>query len=349
MLDFHTSSGTETNPSVIMSRKRTRSRSEDNIYESRTKIQPIMSVYQQAPFSDEPEAIKLLNACNYKLKITNEIAMSGRAPRAVRIYADGAYDLFHEGHAKQLQQAKNLCPNAYLIVGVCSDDMLHKLKGLTVLNENERYEAVRHCRYVDEVVRDAPWVVTDDFLEAHKIDFVAHDDLPYACGDTSDIYAALKAKGMFLATNRTEGVSTSDIVARIVRDYDEYARRNLERGYSAKDLNISYLKEKRIRFKRKIHELRDKGKNVIGSIGERTDDMIAKWEEKSKDFVESFLGRFGKEKLTNIWNESKNKILNAFSPPGSPAHSTDSSVSGDISEDDEYKATPTAKRARIYS
>ena len=345
MLDFPTSNLLESNSS-IMSRKRTRSRSEDNIFGSNTQIQPIMSIYKHAPFSDEPEAIRIRNACDYTIKITKNVAESGLIPRSVRIYADGAYDLFHEGHARQLQQAKNLFSNVHLIVGVSNDKSLHKLKGLTVLSESERYESVRHCRYVDEVIRDAPWVVTDAFLKANKIDFVAHDDIPYACGDTTDIYADLKAKGMFLATNRTEGVSTSDIVARIVRDYDEYVRRNLERGYSAKDLNISYLKEKRIRFKRKMHELKDKGKNVIGSIGERTDDMISKWEEKSKDFVESFLRRFGKDKLTNMWNESKNKILNAFSPPASPSHSSNSSVNGDVSEEEDL---PLPKRARIHS
>lgn len=215
-------------------------------------------------------------------------------------------------------------------ISVCSDRMLHKNKGRTVLTEEERYNAVQHCRYVDEVLRDAPWSYTDEFLTENKIDFVAHDDIPYAAEGTDDTYGELKKRGMFVATQRTDGVSTSDIVARIVRDYDVYVRRNLARGYSAKELNVSFLKEKKIRIQNKMHELKDKGRNLIDSLGERKDDIIAKWEDKSREFVDSFLLYFFRKPLKML-NNSKEKILHA--------------INYDSSSDEEYEEP--AKRRRF--
>lgn len=52
----------------------------------------------------------------------------------------------------------------------------------------------------------------------------------------------MKAAGRFKETKRTDGISTSDLIMRIVKDYNEYVMRNLARGYTRKDLGVSYVK-----------------------------------------------------------------------------------------------------------
>lgn len=138
------------------------------------------------------------------------------------------------------------------------------------------------------------------------------------------------------------GVSTSDIVARIVKDYDIYVRRNLARGYSAKDLNVSFLNEKKFRLQNKLDNLKDKGKRVMENIGEKKDDLITKWEEKSTNFIETFLLLFGRERLSSIWNESKGKLMQALSPPGSP----NGSINGEIDDADtpDSPSSPPSKK-----
>lgn len=160
---------------------------------------------------------------------------------------------------RQLEQAKNAFPNTYLIVGVTGDNETHRRKGLTVLSARERSETVRHCRWVDEVIEDCPWIVTPAFLAKHKIDYVAHDDLPYGAAEGDDIYKAIKEAGQFLVTQRTEGVSTTGIITKIVRDYEQYISRQLKRGTSRQELNISWLKKNELDIKRHV---RDLGENI---------------------------------------------------------------------------------------
>ncbi|KAL1924100.1 uncharacterized protein VTP21DRAFT_7135 [Calcarisporiella thermophila] len=240
--------------------------------------------------------------------------------RPVRIYCDGIYDLFHYGHAKALEQAKKSFKDVYLIVGVCSDAETHKRKGMTVLTDSERYESLRHCRWVDEVVEDAPWVVDQAFLDKHQIDYVAHDDIPYESADSDDVYAFVKSQGKFLPTRRTKGVSTSDLIKRIVRDYDLYVRRNLERGMSPKELNVSFLKEQEIKARKSLLDIRkniqqnwtDTHSELGQELSHLKNDMrelITLWEERSQEFVRGFAGLFGADVMNKLFRRRQRQLL----------------------------------------
>lgn len=204
--------------------------------------------------------------------------------RPVRVYADGVFDLFHIGHMRQLQQAKTAFPDVYLIVGVTGDKETHRRKGLTVLSAKERAESVRHCKWVDEVVEDCPWIIADapEFIEKHKIDYVAHDDIPYGAEEGDDIYAPIKEKGMFLVTQRTEGLSTTGIITKIVRDYDKYITRQLNRGTSRKELNVSWLKKHELEIKRNMAELRDNIKTNWTTTGQELGKDLRQFWQSSR-------------------------------------------------------------------
>jgi choline-phosphate cytidylyltransferase len=183
----------------------------------------------------------------------NASAPDGSDPKnPVRVYADGVFDMYHVGHAKVLEQAKKLFKHVHLIVGVSGDEETIRKKGKIVMNEHERTEILKHCKWVDEVLCPCPWVIELDFLEKNNIHYVAHDDAPYGSAGQEDIYKAIKEAGKFRATQRTEGISTSDIILRIIKEYDMYIARLKERGYGADELGLSSSQQLKDQMKTKF-------------------------------------------------------------------------------------------------
>ncbi|MDO5548121.1 MAG: adenylyltransferase/cytidyltransferase family protein [Eubacteriales bacterium] len=66
-------------------------------------------------------------------------------------YTQGVYDMFHVGHLRLINHAKEQCD--YLIVGVNSDDLVQDYKKKKpVISEDDRAEIVRNIKAVDECV-----------------------------------------------------------------------------------------------------------------------------------------------------------------------------------------------------
>ena len=136
-----------------------------------------------------------------KLRKMMENVPDGNDPNnPVRVYADGVFDMYHIGHARVLEQAKKLFKHTYLIVGVSPDSETIEKKGKIVMNEKERSDILKHCKWVDEVIMPCPWVINLEYLLKHNIHYVAHDALPYGSAGHNDIYADVKKLGMFKET-----------------------------------------------------------------------------------------------------------------------------------------------------
>lgn len=84
------------------------------------------------------------------------------------------------------------------------------------MTAEERYAACRACKWVTAVVEAAPYVTEMDDLRRFEVDFVAHGDDMTTDLDGNDSYAAVKAAGMMKIVRRTEGISTTDLVGRML-------------------------------------------------------------------------------------------------------------------------------------
>lgn len=136
-----------------------------------------------------------------------------------RVYVDMVADLFHFGHVEFLRQAKSM--GDYLIVGIHSDQTVEEYKRRPVMTMEERIAVVAGCRYVDEVVPDAPLTITKKWLQDHRIDLVVHGD-DFNPELLERLYRVPMEMGIFRTVPYTPGVSTSDLLARMRKRMNDF-------------------------------------------------------------------------------------------------------------------------------
>ena len=88
------------------------------------------------------------------------------------VYLAGAWDMFHAGHVKILEAARSF--GSYVIVGVYNDSVVNSLRGdnLPILNLHERLLSVMGCKFVDDVLFDAPYIITEELLASLHVKVV---------------------------------------------------------------------------------------------------------------------------------------------------------------------------------
>ena len=112
--------------------------------------------------------------------------------------------------------AENEFPDKHihLIIGLVTDEDAEKYKRIPILKFHERKDLLLSCKYVSEVV-EAPLYISNDFIENHHIDLVIHgNDNLY-----EEYYQKAIEKGIMRYISYTSGISTTDIITRVLQRY----------------------------------------------------------------------------------------------------------------------------------
>lgn len=131
-----------------------------------------------------------------------------------RIWIDGCFDFAHHGHAGASLQARRLGKD--LLVGVHSDESILENKGPTVMNLKERIAAVEACRWVTQAIPHAPYVTSVPWIDHYGCKYVGHGDDITSDSSGEDCYRFVKQAGRFKVFKRTPGISTTDLVGRML-------------------------------------------------------------------------------------------------------------------------------------
>ena len=224
--------------------------------------------------------------------------------KPVRIYMDGVFDIIHSGHFNAFRQAQYL--GDILVCGLNSDADVAKAKGKTLMDIKERSSLAGSSKWISEVALDTPYTPTIETLDTYKCDYLAHgDDIPTnEHGNT--IYDDLIAKKRLRVFRRTEGISTTVIIGRLLL------------GMKDKFDALDEKDPKNIELKKSYHELENTSNLQFGTMSTllttsyRISDFSNKRMPKPGDKVVYICGEFDVLHKTHIEALKKAKELGDF-------------------------------------
>jgi ethanolamine-phosphate cytidylyltransferase len=118
-----------------------------------------------------------------------------------------------------------------LIVGVHGDAVVNRIRGmnLPLMNLHERVLSVLGCRYVDDVLIDAPYEISPTMIDNLSISEVvtgtASSDLGNSRVDSDTRFGYAKKMGIFSVIPSPSDFSMGSIVQRIQRNQEVFQAR----------------------------------------------------------------------------------------------------------------------------
>ena len=126
----------------------------------------------------------------------------------------GAFDFLHAGHVLFLEEAKNNCD--YLIVGLHIDPSVERplSKNKPIQTAFERYEQLRACKYVDEII---PYETEEELVSILKSRRI---DIRFLGSDYCDKDFTGEGLLPVCYIDREHSFSSSNIRKKIIEEYN---------------------------------------------------------------------------------------------------------------------------------
>lgn len=164
----------------------------------------------------------------------------------------------------------------HIVAGINGDDEAEAAKGCApMLDESERAKIMEACRWVNSTDVPAPYEISLIYLNGVRCHFASHGSDLVLSASGKDCYSECREDNRLLIFNRTLGVSTTDIISKILLARNAgRERRNSEAG--RKEEEREGEERERDEKEREIEENRLKAPLAFPVSLQLLDDFIGK-------------------------------------------------------------------------
>ncbi|EAH8848321.1 adenylyltransferase/cytidyltransferase family protein [Campylobacter lari] len=130
----------------------------------------------------------------------------------INVITFGTFDLFHYGHLRILERAKEYGDN--LIVGVSSDELnFTKKQRYPLIHEKQRMHIINSLKCVNKVFLEESLELKEEYILKYKANILIMGN------DWQGKFDHLKHIADIIYLPRTINISTTDIINRIKEEY----------------------------------------------------------------------------------------------------------------------------------